>query len=93
MPAWMIATQVAAGLAGGAAVGILSMALLRRQVEAVAGGRGGVGLALAGLAGRLVLVGGGMAAALVWSVWCGLAYAAALVVTRIVMIRKARIAP
>jgi hypothetical protein len=73
---------MAVGLVGGVAAGLISLALLRRQVAALTARRGGMALIISGLVLRLALIGGGLAAALLWGLWCGLAYAGALIVTR-----------
>ena len=87
---WLLAGQIAIGAAAGAAAGAASLALLRRQVRALATGRGGVACALLGLAGRLAVIGGGLVLALLWSLWCGLAFVLGVVVTRQAVMWKAR---
>ena len=90
MPVGLLVVQCVTGIVGGAVVGAVSMRLLRRQVEAVTAGKGVGVLVVGGMALRLLLIGGGMAAALVWGLWCGVAFAVAVVVTRQVIVRKVR---
>ena len=88
-----VIVQVAVGAAGGAAVALATMFLLRRQVAAVVGGAGGRGAIAVGLFLRLVLVGGGLTGTLLWGLWCGVAFAVALAVVRQVVLWKAKVAP
>ena len=85
-----LAAELAVGMSAGVGAGALSMLLLRRQVGRLAAGRGGPASALAGMTVRLVLVGAGLAAALAWSLYCGLAFAGALVLTRLILVNKVR---
>jgi len=90
MPVGLLVVQCLTGVVGGTVVGAVSMRLLRRQVQAVTAGKGRGVLVVGGMALRLLLIGGGMAAALVWGLWCGVAFAVAVVVTRQVIVRKVR---
>jgi len=90
MPAWLIVLQVACGAAGGALIAAVSMMLLGRQVTALAAGASGAASAVFGLFGRLMLIAGGLIAALLWSLWCGVAYVAALEITRRLIVWRVR---